>query len=836
MFVIKNIVSKLRFVIVAMGIGFLSANAALGESAEFFITTTNDATSLSFSLSFGGAELKVVCFDGGTLSQSVDPLTGAPYSNSNISNGNYSYEYNAEVYKIARRTNFTTQVTYTCTWPSAGVHTVRFERDPNVSISYNNGDVAVISFYAPGGTMDKIASASGSLARLFPSRTKDPSFYQTFKDAVNLAEIPSSLFSGGSYSGVGRKNMFYETFAGCTSLTSIPNVLFSGIVYGADNMFENTFADCTSLTEIPDYLFANIHTNAHSLFKGTFSGCTNIGGYIPASTFSGLISNETQTATDMWYDTFAGTNLLTTCPVGTAQYITGFEGDVNGSTWNGRVSCQPGCPTGYWGDGVTCTECSNPIPEHSVYSGASTDSNCPWACVSGYYNDGGVCALISSFTVTTVDMAANSEFTFTMTANGTFTVNCGDDGVLSGTGVSGNTITRSNTTGATYTCTYPTAGVHKITFEKVDVTAYNQDNGSPAISFRNNTNVAGISGSLGAVFPTITPGVKGKTPYMSYVFSGCTNLTGKIPANLFVGIYGAPITWQFRNMFQGCTSLEGPIPAGLFADIRGTAQQGVFGHMFSGCTSLKGPIPEGLFGELTGTANYLFTNTFYNCSSLDGTIPADLFDGISGAPADWMFRETFMGCESLTGWIPGGLFSGLTGNANKDVFARTFKGCTGLEGYIPPELFANITTSSATTSMPDVFINSGLATSCESFANTKQYMTGFENVFSGRVSCECSSSEYVLNPVTMTCAKPCDGTMYKGRCRQLCPVGRALFHAGEYTYPLWSDKTDVPSPVLHIRRDENTVCYVYLEPNVEGEHGLKLRFTDGNVYRAIDPR
>ena len=85
------------------------------------------------------------------------------------------------------------------------------------------------------------------------------------------------------------------------------------------------------------------------------------------------------------------------------------------------------------------------------------------------------------------------------------------------------------------------------------------------------------------------------------------------------------------------------------------------------------------------------------------------------------------------------------------------------------------------------------------------------------------------------CEVPCTGAMYLGRCHELCSVGNALFHAGEFTYPLFADKTNVPSPIIHIRRDENTVCYVYMEPGMGDEHGLKMRF-NGDIYHAIDPR
>ena len=763
MSIINNVFTKMRFVIVAMFVALFSSNAfacadneidVLGdgsqcEAAKFSVTTTNDTTELNWYMSAKGT-FYVDCGDGGTLTQSTS-------------------SYGTISDKTVNRTS-TNSTTYTCTWASAGAHTVRFGGTATHYPTASN--VAAISFSSA-----KIASISGSLGAMFPQ-----------------------LGTGAG----GRIPRFSGTFSGCTSLTEIPGDLFSGITTGAQAMFYQTFSGCKSLTEIPAGLFSNITTGAKEMFIGTFQACSNLGGYIPPSTFAGLIANGSPTASSMWERSFSNTLLATTCPAGTTQYITGYEGTNGSTTWYGKVSCEP---------------CTGTLPANATY----TAGTCSWTCNTGYTLDNGECVVKDDvFTVTTVEMSAGATFTFTMTAKGTFTVNCGDGGVLSGTGVSGNTITRTNTTEATYTCTYPSAGVHKITFEKVSVTGYYNDTNKPTLGFRNNTNVAGISGSIGSVFPTITPGAKGGQPTMCYMFAGCTNLSGKIPENLLSGIYGEPVAWQFRNMFQGCTSLEGPIPAGLFADISGAAKVGTFGHVFSGCTSLKGPIPAGLFSGITGTANYLFTNTFYNCSSLDGEIPADLFSGVSGgAPADYMFRETFMGCSSLTGWIPKTLFSGLSGEAKTGTFSNMFKNCTSLEGYIPPELFATITSSNATVSMPGIFADSSIATTCEVFPQTKQYITGFESAFDGHVSCEML---------------PCDGTMYKGRCRQLCPVGRALFHAGEYEYPLWSDKTDVPSPVLHIRRDENTVCYVYMEPDVEGEHGLKLRFTDNKVYRAIDPR
>ena len=74
---------------------------------------------------------------------------------------------------------------------------------------------------------------------------------------------------------------------------------------------------------------------------------------------------------------------------------------------------------------------------------------------------------------------------------------------------------------------------------------------------------------------------------------------------------------------------------------------------------------------------------------------------------------------------------------------------------------------------------------------------------------------------------------YGSICHAHCPVQERL-HAGTLSYPLFADKTDVPSPNLHVKSGETT-CYVYLEPdsNYTGT-ALKVRYNN-TLYRAIDP-
>lgn len=672
----------------------------------------------------------------------------------------------------------TAAVQYSCTWANADAHTVRFGGAATGYATSADVTATTILFGStPISTRSKIASISGSLTKLFPQL------------GTTAAKIP---------------------------------------------LFRQTFQYCTSLKAIPDQLFADIAMPRSYIFYQTFFGCSSLGGFIPPTTFAKLISSGAPTAGNMWSQTFQNTQLKKSCPDGMAQYITGYEGTTSGSTWTGFVSC--GCKQGYWGDGKTCALCTNTIPDHGIYNVSLTD-NCSWECDAGYAFSGGICKdAHTSFIVRTINMEANSTFTFTMTANGTFTVDCGDGGVLSGTGVSGKTITRTNTSEATYTCTYSDAGEHDIKFEKVTVTGYFADTTKGTLNFQNNTNVAGIYGSIGAVFPTITPGVKGKTPPLAYMFAGCTNLNSEIPEDLLAGIYGEPVAWQFRNMFHGCTSLEGPIPASLFDSIHGRAKVGVFGHLFRDCTSLKGPIPDNLFSNITGSANYLYANVFDGCTSLDGKIPGNLFGGMAGgAPADYMFRQTFKNCSSLTGPIPETLFKGLSGYTETQTFNSTFENCTSLNGYIPPKLFDGITVSDAAAAMPGIFTGSAIATSCEPFPNTKQYITGFEAGFSGRVSCECVSDEYDFNPETQVCSLPCNGTMYMNACHAPCPF-LSVMHVGPAVYPLFADEVNVTTPKMHIMDENGTICHLYFKVQEdETEPAMRVLYNDV-VYRAIDPR
>ena len=346
------------------------------ETAHFTLTTISTTDSFQFMISAVGT-FYVDCGNGGTLTSSADDISG----NNIISRSGATF------------------ATYTCTWDATGEQTIRFGgRATNYSTGTTTAAIRFNTDNSDTNTnTPKIASISGSLSAIFPYITENaatgaqPRFYYAFRHATRLTSVPDTLFENyttpsshmfrGTFHGCTKLNnipatlfsrisgaatylfnstfygctsltsipdglfagisgastrMFYYTFYGCTKLADIPATLFSGVSGGATYMFYSTFEGCTSLTSIPAGLFSRI-TNAETyMFYHTFYGCTKITGYIPASTFAGLIANDSPTATNMWANTFYNTGLATSCPDDTVQYITGYS---SRGIWDRYVSC-----------------------------------------------------------------------------------------------------------------------------------------------------------------------------------------------------------------------------------------------------------------------------------------------------------------------------------------------------------------------------------------------------------------------------------------------------------------------------------------------------------------
>ena len=321
-----------------------------------------------------------------------------------------------------------------------------------------------------------------------------------------------------------------------------------------------------------------------------------------------------------------------------------------------------------------------PCPANSSTKGATTATYC--TCNDGYTVTGTIggniqtttdaCRPIPEFSIITTSMDAGTEFSFSISAAGEYTIDWGDGTVES--------IVKTDTNDTTYSHIYTSGGVHTIGIGGDATEYYTSPNGNshqPAISFANNTNIAKLVGSLGAIFG-------GSAEWMfSYTFSNCTSLT-EIPENLFSG-QRSGADRMFYGTFSGCTSLI-EVPANLFSGITDSAEY-MFYYTFDGCTSLT-KIAGNPFPNLTGNAPGMFNQTFSNCTLLNN-IPKDLFAGVSGSATD-MFNYTFANCTSLTN-IPKELFSGISGGA-EGMFSYTFHNCTSLVD-IPATLFSGINTS-----------------------------------------------------------------------------------------------------------------------------------------------
>ncbi|MBO4480708.1 MAG: InlB B-repeat-containing protein [Alphaproteobacteria bacterium] len=213
-------------------------------------------------------------------------------------------------------------------------------------------------------------------------------------------------------------------------------------------------------------------------------------------------------------------------------------------------------------------------------------------------------------------------------------------------------------------------------------------------------------------------------PKYKDTFSGCSGLTGSIPAYLFgnkmdiaedVKLNSAGEA--FSGTFRGCENLTG-LPGTLFGndgvDITYMARKNTFHETFHTCKRLPS-IPDGLFRAVTGYAEGMFHGTFKYCEGLTGAIPANLFKNVGAPEADSSFTS-----------------------GAKNMFAGTFEGCYNLgrvgstKSYVPPELFGTKATrwngKNATNFMTNIFKEANqMATTCPS--GTTEFVTGFRETY-----------------------------------------------------------------------------------------------------------
>jgi len=319
----------------------------------------------------------------------------------------------------------------------------------------------------------------------------------------------------------------------------------------------------------------------------------------------------------------------------------------------------------------------------------------------------------SKFTVTTKSLSKNTTFKFVLSATGTFYVDWGDGNV--------DLITRNDTSPTEYGHLYSTAGIKTIRFAGL-ATGYNTTN------YQGEKDSSGAAIRFGATSNNISTSTGG-TPTL------ITQLSGSI-----------------GSVFPTLGSADNEKPT--------------FFDLCAGCTALT-QVSDTLFSGVTSAKKNLFRSVFDKCSKLT-SVPGNLFSGVSGS-AESMFRSAFYECTSLSS-LPANLFSGINGAATK-MFMYTFYKNTGLSGqYIPPTLFTGLHGQQATDLFASTFASSGLVGTCPS--GTVQFITGYENQWNGKVSCEI---EQVVS---------CTGLTYKdGNSCVSCPTG--------YNYNTQDGKTSI---------------------------------------------
>ena len=267
-----------------------------------------------------------------------------------------------------------------------------------------------------------------------------------------------------------------------------------------------------------------------------------------------------------------------------------------------------------------------------------------------------------------------TEFGILLGAAGTFYVDWGDGTT--------ETIEKNTTDSVLYTHDYGTnSGTYTVQIGGSS-TDYSDDETVPAISFSQKIGshaecsnaITAISGSLGAIFPTLPDGSQ---PRFCDSFSYALALE-EIPSGLFDGIHGTAVSHMFSHTFADVSITS--IPEKLFAGITGAAPY-MFDSTFSHTQITS--IPEKLFAGITGVAVGMFQHTFSGCWHLT-QIPENLFAGIRGAPAEYMFYETFINCSSLTGpsaKIHGQYLYDIWPDATEDEVGGMYEGATGLDDY-----------------------------------------------------------------------------------------------------------------------------------------------------------
>ncbi|MCQ2598830.1 MAG: hypothetical protein MJ187_00410 [Alphaproteobacteria bacterium] len=300
------------------------------------------------------------------------------------------------------------------------------------------------------------------------------------------------------------------------------------------------------------HIFPTLSDGSQPVFIETFKGCSNLTGTIPSGIFDGISGSAEN---NMFKDTFNGDKNVSGDATEIFKDITGTDDNTafNG-TFDNTVIATIQCPTG------------------TVQKGINE--------VTGWV----ICRPDETVFTATVNIDNfDKTFSFEINTAGNFVIDCGN-------GESATT-QNYNTSGThVITCEYQTSGQYNIVINGQATT-----NANPAISFQNNLKLIKLSGSLGKVFATVPGGQQG----FQNTFSGCLNLSGPLPENLFEGVKGDAISNMFAGTFANCAKLTGYIPKQLLAQITG-GDANVYSGMFTGATLMDKQCPTGTMSAGVG--------------------------------------------------------------------------------------------------------------------------------------------------------------------------------------------------------------------------------------------
>ena len=222
----------------------------------------------------------------------------------------------------------------------------------------------------------------------------------------------------------------------------------------------------------------------------------------------------------------------------------------------------------------------------------------------------------TKFQLTTETFSSKQKTFFYLNALGTFYIDWGD-------GSNVQTISNTTAPSSAFDHTFPSGGPYTVRIGGL-ATGYPTATSSlitSAISFyagRGNSkqelgnHITSISGSLGALFPTIN----GVQPSFNRTFYAASKLNCEIPPELFNGISGQMGAYMFNSMFMNASRLHGTIPYNIFANMTpATNMSNVMQYMFSG-TGLSTTCPQNTEAYCTiysdSGNNTNFCTTYWN--------------------------------------------------------------------------------------------------------------------------------------------------------------------------------------------------------------------------------